>query len=110
MKKEIADKWVEALRSGKYKQGTRRLYDPPTNSYCCLGVLCEIQGVKTLTEQGDTLELPQDKNKVGLKTSGASLEGMPSLWVLNDGDPVRVPERLTFDEIADIIQIAYKDL
>lgn len=40
MNKEIKAKWIEALRSGKYKQGTHwlRLQD----TYCCLGVLCDL--------------------------------------------------------------------
>lgn len=33
------NKWITALRSGKFKQGTRRLYTKETNSFCCLGVL-----------------------------------------------------------------------
>lgn len=37
MKKEYAEKWVEALRSGKYQQGTGNLC--LDNKYCCLGVL-----------------------------------------------------------------------
>lgn len=41
MKKEIADKWVAALRSGKYKQGEGFLRKGE-NEFCCLGVLCDI--------------------------------------------------------------------
>lgn len=41
MKPEIKQKWLEALRSGKYKQGTGKLASFE-NRYCCLGVLCEI--------------------------------------------------------------------
>ena len=41
MKKEIADKWIKALRSGQYKQGLNYLNENNTN-FCCLGVLCEI--------------------------------------------------------------------
>lgn len=33
-------KWVEALRSGEYKQGRGVLCKD--NKYCCLGVLCKI--------------------------------------------------------------------
>lgn len=40
MKKEIKDKWVEALRSGKYKQGSGQLRQD--DCFCCLGVLCDI--------------------------------------------------------------------
>ena len=35
----IKTQWVAALRSGKYAQGQQCLYDPDTNTYCCLGVL-----------------------------------------------------------------------
>ena len=41
MKKEIADKWIKALRSGKYKQGRGRL-NYHDKELCCLGVLCEV--------------------------------------------------------------------
>lgn len=45
MNKNIAKKWVKALRSGKYKQGWG--YLKTTNNegnpfHCCLGVLCEL--------------------------------------------------------------------
>lgn len=33
--------WIEALRSGKYKQGTGRLHGAD-GSFCCLGVLCHV--------------------------------------------------------------------
>lgn len=37
------DKWIKALRSGKYKQSREgRLYYPLNNSYCCLGVANEV--------------------------------------------------------------------
>lgn len=42
MKKSIATKWVAALRSGAYKQGTGTLRDSENNSFCCLGVLCNL--------------------------------------------------------------------
>jgi hypothetical protein len=39
-------KWVEALRSGEYEQGTGRL-KTRDGSYCCLGVACDISGLVT---------------------------------------------------------------
>ena len=45
MKKEIAKKWVKALRSGKYKQGKGYLKQFTSKNkprHCCLGVLCEL--------------------------------------------------------------------
>jgi len=41
MKKSIAKKWVKALRSGAYQQGTSQLVDENDN-FCCLGVLCNL--------------------------------------------------------------------
>lgn len=46
MKKEIADLWVAALRSGKYKQGRTTLKNRDSE-FCCLGVLCDISGLST---------------------------------------------------------------
>lgn len=37
MNKAIKKEWIEALRSGKYKQGQGSLYRD--GAYCCLGVL-----------------------------------------------------------------------
>ena len=48
MKQEIAKQWVEALRSGKYKQGKGQLMAVVSENekeYCCLGVLCDLSGV-----------------------------------------------------------------
>ena len=42
MKKEIADKWVAALRSGEYGQCTGGLTNQDRTLHCCLGVLCEL--------------------------------------------------------------------
>ena len=45
MNKKIKDKWVKALLSGKYHQGTKRLKgsnDSNIMCHCCLGVLCEL--------------------------------------------------------------------
>lgn len=53
MVKEIADKWVEALRSGNYEQGDGALCsvtEVGEKLYCCLGVLTHIY----ITEHNDT--------------------------------------------------------
>ena len=48
----LQQEWVNALRSGKYKQGKDRLRK--NDSYCCLGVACEIFKEKF----GITVEIP----------------------------------------------------
>ena len=39
MPKELATKWLAALRSGEYVQGQRYLYMKEPERFCCLGVL-----------------------------------------------------------------------
>lgn len=40
MNAELKAKWIEALRSGKYKQGAEGLQSS-NGTFCCLGVLCD---------------------------------------------------------------------
>lgn len=45
MKQNIMKKWVKALRSGKFKQGTgtlKQFNSKGQAQHCCLGVLCEL--------------------------------------------------------------------
>lgn len=49
MTKEIKEKWIEALESGTYIQGTGSLRKRESIiKHCCLGVLGEICGLKIL--------------------------------------------------------------
>lgn len=38
----IKAQWVAALRSGEYQQGKHVLHNVDENTYCCLGVLCDL--------------------------------------------------------------------
>ena len=40
MNSKVKEAWVDALRSGKYEQGSERLRS--VSGFCCLGVLCDI--------------------------------------------------------------------
>lgn len=42
MNQDIKAQWVAALRSGEYKQGKQRLHHAEGDTFCCLGVLCEV--------------------------------------------------------------------
>lgn len=46
MNKEVKETWVTALRSGEFTQGKDRLRTLD-DSYCCLGVLCELHRRET---------------------------------------------------------------
>ena len=90
MNKNIAKKWIKALKSGKYKQG--RSYLKQFNSkgqpqHCCLGVLCELYNEtmkknhkKTLSTKtcDDSYDTPNGYVKFGNK--GGSLPLAVRKW------------------------------
>lgn len=39
---EIKVLWIDALKSGRYKKGEKFLHNMDTDSWCCLGVLCDV--------------------------------------------------------------------
>lgn len=99
MNKKLMQKWVKALRSGKYEQARGELYNKTCDSYCCLGVLYkEVRGKNprkgAILLNGDYCGLASE--------DGARSEAM-CLSILNDVG-------LGFNAIADIIEKEYKDL
>lgn len=99
----VAQKWVEALRSGKYEQATKRLRQG--NRFCCLGVACDLYATEHDKQwdrtyfDGEYAVLPQSVQKwLGLKTD---IGGCTSEWrCLSDEND----HGATFDEIADLIE------
>src|SRR6266851_3356391 len=57
MTKTLKNKWLEALKSGEYKQGTCFLYNSNFDTYCCLGVLAKVINI----EITDDIKLYQPK-------------------------------------------------
>ena len=49
---ELIERWCRALESGEYDQSSGRLKNK--NGYCCLGVLCEVAGIKPEIYQSET--------------------------------------------------------
>lgn len=117
MDPQIKAQWVAALRSGEYKQGAGQLHAPATNSYCCLGVLCDLAvkagldiTVTTASDRDltyyndDGYELPDSvKDWAGLEENlpevdmmGLDCEVLTVAALNDDGTP--------FGEIADIIE------
>jgi hypothetical protein len=128
MKKEWADKWVAALRSGNYVQGQASLKqlnrhtEDAVPSFCCLGVLCDLakdsENVKAHWE-GQTMVCADSKNnailpwpvqkEVGMQSQFGDLTGIKgfhnlSLPELND------KAGKSFAEIADVIEKYWEQL
>ena len=80
MKKDIAKLWTKALRSGKYKQGkyTLRNHD---NSFCCLGVLCDLYNKEQKKKKKKTLNVVKINDKVEGKCYkyGCSTSYLPAI-------------------------------
>jgi hypothetical protein len=110
MKKDVAEKWVAALRSGNYKQGTGRLRNND-KSFCCLGVLCDVLGRKFdeygVVEETSVLLPKSVVEEAKMKNDAGVIEEDPkglALWEQND------IANKSFNEIADFIEQNWKDL
>lgn len=88
-------KWVEALRSGEYKQCRRALHRSPignfnSHSYCCLGVVLKVVDPET--------NHPWDYSLLGKKKIDLSGDQIELCMIMNDDDSY------SFKEIADVIE------
>lgn len=106
-----AKKWVAALRSGEYKQGTGQLAGLYKGGYkyCCLGVLCEVyqkevggliveEKYRKKSYSGYALVLPPIVQEwVGLRTEEGNFHDGETLSFENDNGQ-------TFEEIASLIE------
>lgn len=104
MESELKEKWVNALRSGEYKQGRNRLVDYG-NNFCCLGVLCEVAGFKRVDVSyiNPNPEDEYDRLNTSLDTGALSFVDIKDdeqeiLVTMNDNDGKN------FDEIADWVE------
>lgn len=112
MRKELGQRWVAALRSGKFRQGKRALREGDT--YCCLGVLCELAvadgAIRAEREANGAYYydgssgLPSSATAswAGMRTNdGSHLE---ELRIEGESLASRNDRGATFAEIADIIE------
>ncbi|MDZ8105088.1 MAG: hypothetical protein RM338_05610 [Nostoc sp. DedQUE12a] len=113
MNKQLIEKWIDALRSGEYKQARCQLRDGDT--FCALGVACDISGMMNWEEYfvNDSSEMmPLDvaaqygfiainerlKESLGIPKSYYCPSFQSAVTSLND------EFHLDFDEIADLIE------
>jgi hypothetical protein len=129
---EIKTRWLEALRSGHYRQGKHKLRKPGHRAtpfasrrdpeFCCLGVLCEL-AVEAGVVERKLANVGTDVDKVywyhdpGSPTVDRSSSTLPLVvrdWAgLADCDPPVVGHKLSywndvgewkFNSIADLIE------
>ena len=121
MDKYWKKKWVEALRSGEYKQGKGHLRNEvmdAEDTFCCLGVLCdiipEVQWVR-VEEDSNHIQYHIARHEdledgTVLPRSVASLVGFPDgnpdiMYSFNRTTLAEENDKgMTFEEIADLIE------
>ena len=109
--------WVDALRSGKYRQGKDALQSSPGH-FCCLGVLCDLARLEGIGEWDDkiimgrvepTFETASSSERNYLPREVRAWADMawasPSVTRNGFSRPLAVlnDQGISFDEIADII-------
>ena len=117
MNPEIKQKWLDALRSGRYLQGQGKLHyrDGITGEhyYCCLGVLCEVLGIKSEVEESEYTTYSYDGNFDVLPKSVIAVSGLstPTGLFVMDGKENELSAlndtRTSFENIADLIEVYF---
>lgn len=87
--KKIKKKWLDALRSGKFKPATYILLRD--DCHCCLGVLAEIHPQMEIIKNGTKLRCngkleknDLDKQYTPLHEMLGGFESVQELWEMND--------------------------
>ncbi len=105
--KELIKNWVDALRSGKYKQGQKALRQetPEGSRFCCLGVACDLEDPKKWRNlEGGKADFDYHQGWLSqelLAKLGFNHMEQSSLANMNDN------QGKTFDEIARYLEINY---
>lgn len=132
MKKDVAKKWVSALRSKKYKKGLRALKVKTKTGvvrHCCLGVLCELyqkehgKKLRVATREAELYEkLPRRCSVYSFAKNAHSLPATVMRWagIENSDGALKGPRYITlsnvndngysFEKIANIIADRFTDL
>ena len=101
MDPELKQKWIDALRSGKYQQARSQLRSG--EGFCCLGVLCDITNTEISAvgseciENGKIVGYEPIRKMLGISHDGSDAP-MRYLWNLNDD------KKWSFEQIADYIE------
>lgn len=113
MNEQVKSQWVEALRSGKYSQGTAFLgYE---GKHCALGVLCEVLDIPNTSDEWAATEY--DGYCSMLPASARTKAGMlSSMGVYSDvtigklNTVVALNNTHNFSEVADVIEKVWSQL
>lgn len=103
--KDTVTRWIDALRSGRYRQHKNQLKTEweGDKSFCCLGVLCEVKGTPSWGDEyiikgrNVLFDLPDE---FFIEATSLSCDDKMMLSNMNDGLET---DQKSFAEIADWI-------
>ena len=107
--KEIMQSWIDALRSGEYKQGKYLLRDAEDN-YCCFGVLADLYDKEIGTSQWEGPFTVEEREESGVESQRAcythnGYQGVTSLrieqWAGLHGDGQIIKGGTHYDRMND---------
>lgn len=106
MNRKAVKKWRNALRSGKYKQTSGCCYNSTSDAYCVLGVCNKVVGKDKLRDIQERYSLSENTvEKLGVEQRFPLFLGI-NMSALNDNGTHPDYSSLTFDELADLLDIA----
>lgn len=89
MNHDVKQRWVTALRSGKYKQTRDILADPMTKGYCCLGVLCALAEEENVVQRTEREPFYLDRRTFLFDGGSNTLPDSVMDWAsLTSDDPI----------------------
>jgi len=107
--REDFDRWLQALRSGEYKQTTGLLEDEA--GYCCLGIACKLlvanypQTEKYNYENDSTFE---DESYIGTFLRGDLPEPPAPGWLVNISSDFATRCGVSLDQLNDIHSFSFE--
>ena len=116
MKREIADKWVAALRSGEYTQTRETLACDARTKHCCLGVLCELaiedgveMDVAEVEYEYPTLDMPAGNTYTQFAGEAGGLPESVQYWADVKSRDAWVPKDVIDDSLLDCLPPKYRE-
>ena len=107
MDQAVKARWVEALRSGRYRQTDGTLKDE--RGHCCLGVLCEVERPPEVEIGWNTIQVrvPSEDGEPDVHIDAVLGPDLERRWGTGDTavlTRMNDTEGLSFAEIADWIE------
>ena len=109
-KPENFKKWLDALRSGEYKQGQKQLRvddGDGTFSHCCLGVACDVSGIGHWEGETDFFTRNSNYDPVRDDPDSPSYNIYDSEPEFNDEPGDLTPEMYEWLGISGLVQVSW---